>query len=233
MTRPRLLELLRESALDALAVVAPTECSGCGRPDRALCGRCRAALRPAVSRVDVPGVGAVWHALDYEGVARRVLLAFKDGGRTDAARALAVPLAAAIERALSRDDVELVAVPSGRAAFRRRGYRPVELVLARARLRVAPALRNRRAVADQAGLDARARRENRTGSLRGRGRLDGRAFLVVDDILTTGSTLREAARALREAGGTVVGGAVVARTRLVHTPVSILPESAAKCTDDF
>jgi len=223
--------MLREALLDALAVVAPTECSGCGAPDRALCPACRRALRPQPRPVDVAGVGPVWHALDYEGPVRRVLLAFKDGGRTDAARALAAPLSAAVAAARGLvpgpgSGIELVAVPSSRAAFRRRGYHPVELVLAKGGLKAVRVLRNRRAVADQAGLDSGQRRANRAGSLQARGRPHGRRYIVVDDILTTGATLREAARAVRDAGGQVVGGAVIAHTRLAHAPGSILPDFA-------
>ncbi|MGP3686421.1 ComF family protein [Streptomyces sp. IBSNAI002] len=86
--------------------------------------------------------------------------------------------------------------------------------------RVAPVLRLRRAVADQAGLGARERRENLAGALEacpGGARLTAGAGLVlVDDLITTGATLAEAARAVR-AGGLDEGGgpraAVVAATR--------------------
>ncbi len=234
------LSSLREAWLDALAVLAPTECSGCGVPDRALCSTCRTALQPVPLRVDLPGL-PVWAALDYQAVPRAVLVAFKDGGRTDAAPALAAALRAAIEASL-RDaggrggrgggggdrsgtgdcsgtgdrggggDVYIATVPSTRAAFRRRGYRPVEMLLARAGLRSERVLRPVRRTVDQASLGVAQRAVNRAGSLRAGPRAAGCSYLLVDDILTTGSTLREAARALRAAGGRVVGAAVVART---------------------
>jgi predicted amidophosphoribosyltransferase len=207
---------VREAWLDALAVLAPTECSGCGEPDRALCSACRAALEPTPTPVDVPGL-PVWAALDYRSAPRAVLVAFKDGGRTDAAPALATALRAAIAAALrdgagERGEVRIATVPSTRAAFRRRGYRPVELLLARAGLRSERVLRPLRRTADQASLGVAQRALNRAGSLRAVPRAAGRTYLLVDDILTTGSTLREAARALRATGARVVGGAVVAHT---------------------
>ena len=226
---------VREAALDALAVVAPVSCSGCGAADRALCPACSVALHPGSVSVH-PAVSPgrqplpVYCALQYSGVARRVLLAVKETGRTDAVGPLAPAMLAAVGAALrvetARDragehpsgrraaasGVELVLIPSSRAAFRRRGYHPVRLVLGAAGLRAAPVLRATRQTADQSELDATARQANRAGSLRARGRLDGRTFVIVDDILTTGATIAEATRAIEAAGGTVRAAAVIART---------------------
>ena len=213
-----LLPMLREAWLDAMAVLSPTECSGCGAPDRALCSTCRAALQPMPLRVDLPDL-PVWAALDYRSVPRAVLVAFKDGGRTDAAPALATAMRAAVAASLrdggatrDRGGVRIATVPSTRAALRRRGYRPVEVLLARAGLRSERVLRAVRRTADQASLGVAQRAVNRAGSLRAEPRAAGRSYLLVDDILTTGSTLQEAARALRAAGARVVGASVVART---------------------
>lgn len=225
-----LSEIAHEALLDALAIVAPTECSGCGEPDRALCRACRGALGPHPDRVhlrlrDRPDVTRdevvpVWNALEYEGAVRAVLVAFKDAGRTDAARALSGALMPVIVAALrdtgpgtSAGGVRLAVIPSSRAAFRRRGYRPVDLLLRHAGLRADRVLRPTRRTADQAGLGAGQRALNRADSLRATPSAAGRSYLIVDDIMTTGSTIREAARALQAAGATVVGAAVVARTR--------------------
>lgn len=216
---------LKDAVLGAWAVLMPTECSGCGRPDRALCDACAAALRPAPAQAR-RGSLTVWSALDYTDVVGRVLVAYKDGGRTDAAPALAVALAAAVAAALAAagpdcSGIVLVTVPSSRRAWRARGFHPVDLLLARAGLRPARLLRPRRRVrvADQVGLGRDQRLLNRGGTLAATRPLAGQVVVLVDDIVTTGATLLEARRALHEAGADVFGAATVAETRR-HLPDS-------------
>lgn len=214
-------DAVRRAVLDAWAVVLPTECSGCGTPDRALCAACRMALAPAV-HLSLRGGVPVWSGLDYTGVARRVLGAYKDGGRTDAAAVLAWPLRLAVGAALAdlgADDpggVHLVTIPSSRRSWRVRGFHPVDLLLARAGLAGAAVLRQVGAPADQVGLGRAARARNRDGSLAATGPLDGVRVVVVDDILTTGATILEARRAVLAAGGEVLGLATLAETRRLH-----------------
>jgi predicted amidophosphoribosyltransferase len=216
---------VRRALKDALAVVAPTECAGCGAVDRALCERCIGDLSPNPRSIEIGPRShplTVWASLEYEDSIRKILLAYKDGGRTDAAAPLAIPLRAAVRRALpivsrdrayARSPLRLVVIPSSRDAFRRRGYHPVELVLRKARLAAARDLQMTRQSVDQAGLGLHDRAVNRAGSLRGRGALTGVRYLVVDDILTTGATILEARRAIEAAGGEVIGAATMAFTR--------------------
>jgi len=202
---------------DALAVLSPVACSGCGAPDRAVCQPCLAALAPHPRLVERPPVAA-WAALEYSGSVASVIGAFKDGGRTDAAAPLARALRAAVAAALAEASVdtplEVCTIPSMPAAMRARGYSPVDVLLGRSGIRSARVLRLARERADQASLGAEARRANAAGGLVAVRDLAGRRFLLVDDVLTTGSTLGEANRALAAAGAVVVAIAVLAETPL-------------------
>jgi len=208
--------VVREALLDALAVVLPTECTGCGHPDRTVCDRCCARLipEPATFRF---GALTGWSALRYEGALKGIITGYKDAGRTGIARLLAPALRATAIRActdlaIHHDAVSFVPIPSTRAAWRRRGWDPVALLMRRAGLPASPSLRHRRRVADQASLGLEERWTNRRGSLRATARVEGVRCLIVDDIATSGATLGEAARALTEAGAEVLGAVVLART---------------------
>ncbi|MCY7411691.1 MAG: hypothetical protein LH471_01415, partial [Salinibacterium sp.] len=139
------------AVLDALALLMPVSCASCQHPDRALCAACVGQLKTAgmfhqrLMRGTARDIDVV-SALRYEQTVRRVILAFKQNERTDVARALAAPLAIAVLAAAAGagagsrsaagmgERVELVAVPSSSAAYRRRGYDPVRLLLRRAGL---------------------------------------------------------------------------------------------------
>ena len=106
---------------------------------------------------------------------------------------------------------DLVPVPSRKSATRRRGrnfilMHTIELskdpkVLTR------PLLRHTRRIQDQSLLSAAERQSNLSGSLVCKEKAEGlRApIIIVDDVVTTGATLREAGRALHAGGFTVIG----------------------------
>lgn len=212
---------VREACGQALALLLPVACPGCGLHGTALCGPCRAALTPAPRR-RAAGDLPVWSGLVFEGAAARALRAMKERGRTDVARVLAPALREALRAAVSgaRSPVVAVAVPTSRAAMRRRGYRVPELVARRAGVRTARLLSVARATGDQRALDRAQRARNVAGSMRATRNAAGLDVVLIDDVLTTGATLAEARRALESAGARVVAAAVVADTPLRHIPLS-------------
>ncbi|WP_175407259.1 ComF family protein [Streptomyces sp. TRM64462] len=203
-------------------LVLPVTCAGCGRHRTALCDACAWALhgRPARRARPTPppeGLPEVRAAAPYSDAVRAVLLAHKERGALRLAAPLGRALAGAVRgvggEVVGVGPLLLVPVPSARRAVRARGHDAVRRVAMAAAgelrrtgtaARVVPVLRQRRPVADQAGLDARQRLANMAGALEvvpGGVRLlrEGRGVVVVDDLMTTGSSLAEAARAVRAA----------------------------------
>jgi predicted amidophosphoribosyltransferase len=217
---------------EAAGVLVPAACAGCGadaaevRLRHGVCRTCRPHLEPLPVEADGRSLGfTVQAALEYRGVVAAVLGAVKERGRTDALAALAPALAASVDLALALarlppgPGVLLVPVPSSPKAVRRRGFRPVDDLLRRAGHPVSRSSRLvlARSVRDQAGLSSSERAANLHGALRARGPFEGRPVLLVDDVVTTGATLVEAARAVTAAGGEVVAAACLAHTPRRHT----------------
>ena len=207
---------LREAVLDGMALVLPVECAGCGAPDRAVCARCRPAMTPDPTSRRLADGTRVFSALDYDGVAREVILAFKEHGRTELARVLAPSLAASVfEAGAGREGggaVELVTVPGSRRSQRRRGFDPVAMLVSRAGLERVAVFAPARPHAAQKTLSVEQRATNLEGVFALRVPVAARRFLLVDDVVTTGATVMAAAAALRAGGAEVVAAAVVAST---------------------
>lgn len=208
---------LHEALLD---LVLPRRCAGCTVPGTALCAACRSALA-------APPLGVVHDgprrlpplacAAPYGGPVRGVLIAHKEHGRLALVRPLSTALAGAAAALRPPPLTVVVPVPSSPAAVRARGHdharRLARATARRLGLPSRPLLRPVREVADSAGLGAAERAANLRGALAARRPLDGLRVLVVDDVVTTGASLREAVRAVRAAGGLVHGVATVAVTR--------------------
>lgn len=210
------LVVVRSALADALSLLVPTWCAGCDEPGRTLCASCLADLTSAEASLSAPrrraGAGLdIRSAVPFAGIAARVVRALKEDGRTELAR----PLGRFVGRAVVAAGWEhgiLVPVPSSRAAMRRRGYAPPELLARRSGLPVARMLRTARIAADQRTLGREERARNVAGTFAARSVEPGCAVVIVDDVVTTGATLREAQHVLQDAGAHVLGAVTFADT---------------------
>ena len=207
---PRLPAGLCLGCQDSLVPSPEVRCPACrDRPRR------RAASLAAIS---FTGPATAWiHRFKYPspGLA----------GLDPAARAVASSLIReAGRRAPGPRPGAIVPVPLHPRRLRQRGFNPA-LLLARALAREqgipvrAGALRRIRDTPSQTGLDRHARRLNLAGAFRsGSRRPLPQTVWLVDDVVTTGSTVEEAARMLRRAGARRVVAICVARTPPVPQP---------------
>jgi len=114
----------------------------------------------------------------------------------------------------------LVPVPLHSSKRRERGFNQAELIVRAAvkrlpqPLEVASVLKRRRPTHSQVGLTRQERIANLRDAFRvvAPERVKGRTVIVVDDVMTTGSTISECARVLKQAGAEPVWAATVART---------------------
>lgn len=183
------------------------------------CGRCMA---------DPPPFTQARAAFAYGGAIRRAILAFKHHDRTELAGLLAGHMARAAPDWLAAGqagaEAVLVPVPLHRWRLWRRGYNQAAL-LARAlaqhsgREWLPDALVRVRGTRSQQGLSRAGRLRNLSGAfrVRQRERLRGRIVVLVDDVLTTGSTARRCAAALRAAGAREVRVLTLARVAVGAT----------------
>jgi predicted amidophosphoribosyltransferase len=229
---------------DALVdLLLGSRCAVCGRGGRPLCRGCRDDLpcEPQVAWPDPTphGLALPVAAARYEAAVKALVLAHKEQQVLALATPLAGLLAEAVRELLvhtgaARDPpaapgppVALVPVASRPSVVRARGHDPLLRVARRAAAALRgddlPAvvrrlLRARGRVRDQAGLSAAERAANLGGAFAcpRPARCGDPPVVVVDDVLTTGATAREAQRALEEAGHHVLGIATVAATRRLH-----------------
>lgn len=207
---------VRRLLLDVADFVFASVCAGCGAAGTALCRACEAGLVPSPIRRTSGGV-PLWAGLAFDGVAAGVLRAVKEDGQTSLIRTLRPALAAAVDAQRAELDERhgidvVVPVPTSRSAYRRRGFRVPELLAGGTGIPMRRLLVPARRVRDQRGLGAEDRRRNVEGAFIAQRPGAGAGALVVDDVVTTGATCAEAARALRAAGFHVVGAVAVAAT---------------------
>jgi ComF family protein len=214
-----------EDCLSAMRPIAGGVCFVCGErlvsgyafsgEGEARCGLCQ--------RLEQPFARAVAYG-SYDGGLRELIHLLKYNQVRPAANVLGRMLAEVItgmESGFSGATL-VVPVPLHAHKLRQRGFNQSELI-ARAAMKLRPegrllltpqVLERRRETQSQIGLSRHQRRENIRGAFAVT-RLDdvaGREILLVDDVLTTGTTASECARILRRAGAAKVWVATVART---------------------
>lgn len=219
----------------AIGVVAPPECLSCGAEGAALCPKCAArhilpygprcylcgtlgdGARTCQRCYGLGGLRYCWVTTDYIGVARELVKLYKFGHQRAAAKVLARLMAATLRTYLhNKEDYLIVPVPTATSRVRARSFDHCVLLA--------------RMLAKELGLNygntlVRTGQTRQVGSGRGQriNQLDGqyrlrrlhqvdnRSVLLIDDVVTTGATLKTAAKVLRAGGAKRVNAAVFAK----------------------
>lgn len=247
--------MLRQVYEPLLELVLPELCQRCGCPaNSGFCSDCRSEFAVNAAACSVCGAGplaparehcvshpAHWQIrrviapLIYAPPAERYLQALKYRGQRMLGRAFGQMLAAAVRRQCPDVDA-LVSVPLHPGRLRERGFnQALEIARTVAAEEQLPILRTgirrTRATLSQAELSARRRCLNLAGAFAVSRRLNGLRLAIVDDVITTGSTVNALADALLGAGAAHVEAWAIARTQ-TSTPAhrATAPESQLSAT---
>lgn len=195
-----------KDCVPALGAPIPSRCFGCSRQteDFRVCESCKAS---------VP-VQRIWTSHVYAGCAKALIKEFKFNGKRGAAQEIARHM----KDRLPRDSKAiLVHIPTATDRIRERGYDHAKLLssaLAKETGLLHLSLLARTSQKRQVGLRRAERLKNISNSFRINGDVAGAHIILVDDVVTTGATLGEAAKVLRAVGAKRVDAVVFAQTIL-------------------
>ena len=197
--------------ISLLDIVFPATCIVCGIKPKPLCPTCLpTTLVSELSDFDFP----VFAGFKHEGAIEKVISGYKDQQLVSLER----PLGGLVAEVLKEVELSLfsafVTPARNRKNYRKRGFDPANRLVKRAIQGLAKppkviSLSSTRKLEDQRRLGRLERETNVSKSMRLDSKLSGQVLLF-DDVLTTGSTLREMARACRAAGVEVGASCVLA-----------------------
>jgi ComF family protein len=188
-----------------------------------VCGSCRDKVNADRSSV-VYGEGVfafdrAYCATTYDDVSKKCICLLKYEGKTQLVKPLADMISGFAERHIRAGDVDLIVpVPLHPAKLRERQFNQSELLAAHLAKKMgrplsADAVKRIKYTMPQTGLKREERLKNVKGAFmvkRGCS-FSGKRVLLIDDVLTTGTTLNECAKALKAAGADKVTVLALAR----------------------
>lgn len=210
--------------LDDLAqLIFPTRCYGCNRLGISICTDCRREWIPHYYKTHIDSMN-VHSALLYTPTASKIIMAAKENSLKGADQLLTSAIIHVLQKAkLDSHYYQLVPIPSSKTSQRRRGRSFIvdlcKEISTHTGLSVNECLTLSRRVSDQSGLSRIERLSNMKGAFVLKANAIVRGDLIlIDDVVTTGATLREAARALNSQGFHAIGS-VSAVTACVAQPL--------------
>ena len=214
--------LIAQLRLGFTTLLFPPSCIACNEKKKYTCFECEQQWSsPPMMLASHPLM--LHSVMRYDSHTSRIVLAAKEDGNTAARNLMALAIASAIGECATKRSLEitLVPIPSSRKNIRRRGEKFLIPILKKAivvlhqtnpdtSFRISELLIQNPRVKEQSGLSLRERISNMSSALR----IDERVLrnwhekpvILVDDVITSGSSMRSAAKVLREMNLTVVAG---------------------------
>ena len=219
-----------------ISLIAPYDCITCHKEGQAFCDECYASLKPIIPgycfgcgkaslgyqvctdcQTNLGGIKQLWAISEYAGIIKLVLKDYKFNHK----RGLAKELAGRLDDFLPHLDplTIIVHVPTSTNRVRQRGFDHAALLARnlskKRRLMHVTALR-RVSQNRQLGATRAERFSNTKDAFIGQhlSIVQGARILLVDDVVTTGATLSEAAAILYKAGAKHIDAAVIAQTMI-------------------
>lgn len=196
------MSVIWEGFLDFLF---PRECLICARKGGFLCLNCKRELPRSMTRKanGISGLTAIYQYSDerVKNLIEEVKFKFNDS----------------LVKDLWISDVKIpevdlvVPIPIHWTRQNWRGFNQAEVIARMVGLPVLKVLIRQKMTKQQARLDKKERRTNIKGAFGVKGDIRGKKILLVDDVYTTGESMREAGRVLKKAGAKSVWGLVLAR----------------------
>lgn len=184
--------------------IPPRDSGRCGRCDETLPGRTNPGGFCGRCLLDPPAFERLEAAAPYRGAARAILLAFKFEGADFLGNRLAETMIGRLAAPATEDVDEVVAVPATPRARRARGYHPAAILAAEVARRLGrPFAPDRLRKVRETEKQSRLRASGRAANVRRAFAVEAapsRRILLVDDVATSGATVRECAARLTAAG---------------------------------
>ena len=209
---------------DFLNLLLPSNCILCKTAGSNLCEPCQRKLNLKVSKVSRQGI-AGFAATTYTSQIAMLMHEFKEAQQTSLAKIFCKAMLPAFEN-FELQNCSMVYIPSKTKSFASRGFVPAKILanglsrqIAKQHKLLVPVYgglgfspESAKSIADQAALSGKDRRTNLVGTMQANGKPPRSKAILIDDIVTTGSTLTEAARALGGIGVQVLGFVAFAET---------------------